>query len=156
MDLLTTYTHPSELQVIIALFLISTIFQITTAPAKPFPACYVFTSRSLATASNCADSSETATCLFTCCIAMAVLIICFKVFVKQRVYTPPYLTILKGRPRIMDHELRGIRKDPIIITLELYKALQSPARTKVNRKYLGCYNNSGRMNSDFSAELMLV
>jgi hypothetical protein len=32
-------------------------FQITTAPAKPFPVCYVFTSRSLATASNSGDSS---------------------------------------------------------------------------------------------------
>jgi hypothetical protein len=31
--------------------------QITTAPAKPFPACYVFTSRFLATASNSGDSS---------------------------------------------------------------------------------------------------
>jgi hypothetical protein len=31
--------------------------QFTTAPAKPFPACCVFTSRSLATASNSVDSS---------------------------------------------------------------------------------------------------
>jgi hypothetical protein len=31
--------------------------QITTAPAKPFPACCVFTNRSLATASNSGDSS---------------------------------------------------------------------------------------------------
>jgi hypothetical protein len=31
--------------------------QITTAPAKPFPACCVFTSRSLATASKIGDSS---------------------------------------------------------------------------------------------------
>jgi hypothetical protein len=31
--------------------------QITTAPAKPFPACYVFTSRFQATASNSGDSS---------------------------------------------------------------------------------------------------
>jgi hypothetical protein len=31
--------------------------QITTAPAKPFPVCYVFTSRSLATASNSGNSS---------------------------------------------------------------------------------------------------
>jgi hypothetical protein len=31
--------------------------QITTAPAKPFPACCVFTSSSLATASNSGDSS---------------------------------------------------------------------------------------------------
>jgi streptolysin S family bacteriocin protoxin len=31
--------------------------QITTAPAKPFSACCVFTSRSLAMASNSGDSS---------------------------------------------------------------------------------------------------
>jgi hypothetical protein len=31
--------------------------QTTTAPAKPFPACCVFTTRSLATASNSGDSS---------------------------------------------------------------------------------------------------
>jgi hypothetical protein len=31
--------------------------QITTAPAKPFPACYVFTGHSLAMASNSGDSS---------------------------------------------------------------------------------------------------
>jgi hypothetical protein len=31
--------------------------QIATAPAKSFPACYVLTSRSLATASNSGDSS---------------------------------------------------------------------------------------------------
>jgi hypothetical protein len=31
--------------------------QITTAPAKHFPACYVFSSRSLATASNSGGSS---------------------------------------------------------------------------------------------------
>jgi hypothetical protein len=54
--------------------------QITTAPAKSFPACYVFTSRSLGMASNNGDSSEAAVCLFACCIAMAVLIVCFKVF----------------------------------------------------------------------------
>jgi hypothetical protein len=29
--------------------------QITTAPAKPFPACCALTSRSLATAHNCGD-----------------------------------------------------------------------------------------------------
>jgi hypothetical protein len=34
--------------------------QITTAPAKHFPACYVFTSRSLVTASNSGDSSVSA------------------------------------------------------------------------------------------------
>jgi hypothetical protein len=31
--------------------------QITTASAKPFPACRIFTNRSLATASNSEDSS---------------------------------------------------------------------------------------------------
>jgi hypothetical protein len=31
--------------------------QFTTAPAKPFPACYVFTSRFLATPSNSKDSA---------------------------------------------------------------------------------------------------
>jgi hypothetical protein len=31
--------------------------QINTAPAKTFPACYVFTNRSLVTASNSEDSS---------------------------------------------------------------------------------------------------
>jgi hypothetical protein len=51
MNLLITYTHPSELQAFnaIADFHIS---QITVEPAKHFPACYILTSRSLATASN--------------------------------------------------------------------------------------------------------
>jgi hypothetical protein len=31
--------------------------QITTAPAKPFPACFVFTSHSVAMVSNSGDSS---------------------------------------------------------------------------------------------------
>jgi hypothetical protein len=51
MDLLTTLTQDSELQVITAPPLI------TTAPAKPFPACCVFTSRSLATASISGNTS---------------------------------------------------------------------------------------------------
>jgi hypothetical protein len=51
MDLLNSHTHNSELQAITAPPLIS------TAPAKPFLACRVFTSRSLATASNSGDSS---------------------------------------------------------------------------------------------------
>jgi hypothetical protein len=50
MDLLTICTHDAELQAITAPPLI------TTAPAKAFPA-YVFTSRSLTTASNSGDSS---------------------------------------------------------------------------------------------------
>jgi hypothetical protein len=54
MDLLTTYTHNSELQAITAPSLISTIHK---TPAKPFPACCVFTSYSLSTASNSGDSS---------------------------------------------------------------------------------------------------
>jgi hypothetical protein len=54
MDLLTTYTHHSELKAITAQPLISTIHnsQFTVALAKPFPACCVLTSRSLITASN--------------------------------------------------------------------------------------------------------
>jgi hypothetical protein len=54
MDLLTTYTHHSELQVITPDI---HILQITTAPAKNFPACCVLTSFSLATVSNSGDSS---------------------------------------------------------------------------------------------------
>jgi hypothetical protein len=50
-DLLTTYTHDLELEAITAPALIS------TAAAKSFPACCVFTSRSLGTASNSGDSS---------------------------------------------------------------------------------------------------
>jgi hypothetical protein len=56
LDLMTTYTHHSELPVITALSLISTLY---TSPQKPlslFPACYVFISRSLATASNSGDT----------------------------------------------------------------------------------------------------
>jgi hypothetical protein len=48
MDLLTTYIHDSELQAITAPPPISTIH-------KPFPACYVFTSHSLATVPNGGD-----------------------------------------------------------------------------------------------------
>jgi hypothetical protein len=50
-NLLTAYTHNSELQAITAPPLIS------TALAKSFPACCVFTIRSLATATNSGDSS---------------------------------------------------------------------------------------------------
>jgi hypothetical protein len=45
-------THNSELHVITALSLISTIYSTPTATAKPFPGCCVLTSHSLATASN--------------------------------------------------------------------------------------------------------
>jgi hypothetical protein len=55
-DLLTTYTHHSELQVITALSLISTLYKSPTEPTNPFPACCVI-SCSLGTASNCGDSS---------------------------------------------------------------------------------------------------
>jgi hypothetical protein len=55
MDLLTTYTHHSELQVIT--FLLLNSLQITIAHAKLFPVFYVFNSSSLATASNNGDSS---------------------------------------------------------------------------------------------------
>jgi hypothetical protein len=60
LDLLTTYTHNLELQIITAPSLISTLLQIIAAPAKSFPACYVFTSRSLVTASNSGDSPSSA------------------------------------------------------------------------------------------------
>jgi hypothetical protein len=51
MDLLATYTPASELQAVTAQPLISTV------AVKPLPACCVFTSRSLTTASNSGDSS---------------------------------------------------------------------------------------------------
>jgi hypothetical protein len=56
MDLLTTYTHHWELQAITTISFFSTL-RITKAPAKTFPACCVFTSRFLVTASNNGDSS---------------------------------------------------------------------------------------------------
>jgi hypothetical protein len=56
MDLLKTYTHHSELQVVKALSLISTFYKSSQHPLSFFPA-YVFTSRYLATASNSANSS---------------------------------------------------------------------------------------------------
>jgi hypothetical protein len=55
-DLLNTYTHHLELQVITALSLISTLYISPQQPSSLFPACYVFISRSLATASNSGDS----------------------------------------------------------------------------------------------------
>jgi hypothetical protein len=57
LDLLTTCTHHSELQVITALSLISTIHRSSQHPLSPFPACCVFDRRSLATASNSGDPS---------------------------------------------------------------------------------------------------
>jgi hypothetical protein len=56
-DLLTTYTHLSEPQVITALSLISTLYKTSQHPLSHFPACCVFNSRSLTTASNSGDSS---------------------------------------------------------------------------------------------------
>jgi hypothetical protein len=56
LDLLTAYTQHSVLQAITVLSPIST--QITVANSKSSPACSVFNSRSLATASNSGDSSS--------------------------------------------------------------------------------------------------
>jgi hypothetical protein len=53
MDLLTTYSHNSELQATTAPLQNT---QITTVPSKPFSACCVFTSHLLATASNSENS----------------------------------------------------------------------------------------------------
>jgi hypothetical protein len=64
MDLLTTYTHKPELQVITALSLISTIYKLPQHPLSLFPACYVFTSRSLSTAFNGKDSSASRSQVF--------------------------------------------------------------------------------------------
>jgi hypothetical protein len=58
MDLLTSCTHHSELQVIAALSLISTLFQITIAHADSSPACSVSNSRFLVTDVNSGDSSS--------------------------------------------------------------------------------------------------
>jgi hypothetical protein len=56
-DLLTTYTYQSELQVIRAPPLISTINKSPQHPLSLFPPCCVFISCSLGTASNSGDSS---------------------------------------------------------------------------------------------------
>jgi hypothetical protein len=57
MDLLTIYAHDSELQAITSPMLIFTIHKSSQRPLSPFSAFCVFTSRSLATASNSGDSS---------------------------------------------------------------------------------------------------
>jgi hypothetical protein len=57
MDLPNTYTHHSELQVITAPPLISTLYKSPLHPLTLFPACCVFISRSLPAASNRGDSS---------------------------------------------------------------------------------------------------
>jgi hypothetical protein len=64
MDLLTTYIHDSELQVIKAPLLISTIHESPQHPLSLFPACCV-NSRSLATASNSGDYSASCAHVFT-------------------------------------------------------------------------------------------
>jgi hypothetical protein len=61
MDLLTTYTHGSELQAITAPLLIFTIHVSPQHPPKPFFQPAVFISCSLATASNSGDSSASCT-----------------------------------------------------------------------------------------------
>jgi hypothetical protein len=55
-ELLTTYTHHSELQVITALSLISTLYKSPQHPLSLFPAFCAFISHSLETASNSGDS----------------------------------------------------------------------------------------------------
>jgi hypothetical protein len=57
MDLLTTFTHGSELQAITAIPPNIHNSQITTALTKPFPSGCVLSSRTLATAYNSGDSS---------------------------------------------------------------------------------------------------
>jgi hypothetical protein len=64
MELLTTYTHDSELQVITAPPLISTIHRSPHQPLGLFQPA-VFTSRSLATASNSGDSSASRAQVFS-------------------------------------------------------------------------------------------
>jgi hypothetical protein len=57
MDLLTTYTHDSELQVITALSLISTLYKSPQHPLSLFAACCVFISCYVAATSNSGDFS---------------------------------------------------------------------------------------------------
>jgi hypothetical protein len=57
MDLITTYTHHSEVQLITAPLLISTIHKLPQHMLSIFPACCVLASRSLATAYSNGDSS---------------------------------------------------------------------------------------------------
>jgi hypothetical protein len=59
--LLTPYTHHSELQVITALSLISTLYSSPQHPLSLFAVCCVFISRSLVTASSTGDSSASRT-----------------------------------------------------------------------------------------------
>jgi hypothetical protein len=57
MDLLNTYTHHPELQEITALSPFSTLYKPPQHSLNPFPACCIFISRSIVTASNTRDSS---------------------------------------------------------------------------------------------------
>jgi hypothetical protein len=57
MDLLTAYTHHTELHVITALPLISTLYKSLQHPFSLFPACRASISHSLAKVSNSGDSS---------------------------------------------------------------------------------------------------
>jgi hypothetical protein len=57
MDVLTTYKHHLELQIITALSLMLTIFKSTQHALSPFPDCSIFVSRFLATIFNSEDSS---------------------------------------------------------------------------------------------------
>jgi hypothetical protein len=63
-DLLTTYTHHSELHIITALSLISTLHK--SIHAKSFSACTIFSSRCLVTALNNGDSTSLLTSLLSC------------------------------------------------------------------------------------------
>jgi hypothetical protein len=65
MDLLTTYILHWELRLITAPLLISTIDRLPQHPLSPFPACCVFSSRSLAAASNSGNSSASRTLVVT-------------------------------------------------------------------------------------------
>jgi hypothetical protein len=60
LHLLTTYTNNSELQVITAPSLISTLYKSPQYTLSLFPARCVFTSRSLVTACDSGDSSDSA------------------------------------------------------------------------------------------------
>jgi hypothetical protein len=60
MDLLTTYTHDSWLHLIIAPSPISTLYKSLQHTRQVFSVCCIFSSRSLATASNSGGSSASA------------------------------------------------------------------------------------------------
>lgn len=58
---MTTYMHDSELQAVTLPPLVSTIHKSQQHPLSCFPACCIFTSPSLATASDSGDSSASRT-----------------------------------------------------------------------------------------------